>query len=239
MNVKKRLLVLCVTAFLLIGCYTPVSARNSQQCLYFDMGFPQGEFKDNLDENSIGVGLYYGFKIGKLPIVLGVDLGMMNYGQDERYESFYDIPDTTVRVVNRYNIQQGHVFLRLQPFYNAVISPYFDVLAGLNYLRAETSIEDDDWDEDDVISTVNFSDITFSYGFGGGVMIRLHGNKPGPDRRRNRGFFIDIRVRYIFGGNAQYLQEGSIVEDGQDVIYYYNESKTDLLTFQIGFGLKL
>jgi hypothetical protein len=238
MNVKKRLLVLCVTVFLLIGCYTPASARNSQKVLYFDMGFPQGEFKDNLDENSIGVGLYYGLKIGKSPIVLGVDLGIMNYGQDERFESFYDIPDMTVRVVNRYNILQGHVFLRLQPFDNAVFSPYFDVLAGLNYLRAETSVEGDDWDEDDVISTVNFADITFSYGFGGGVMIRLDGNKPGPARRRISGFFLDIRVRYIFGGNAQYLQEGSIVADGQDVIYYYSESKTDLLTFQIGFGAK-
>jgi hypothetical protein len=49
--------------------------------------------------------------------------------------------------------------------------------------------------------------------------------------------FIDLRVRYIFGGRAEYLTEGSILVDDQEVTYLVYESRTDLLTFQIGFGM--
>jgi len=238
MNVKKQLLVLCVAVFVLVGCYTPLSARNMKGSLYFDLGFPQGEFKNNLDKTGLGMGLNIGVRLGNSPVVFGVDMAIMQYGEDERYESFSNIPDVTVRVVNSYNILQGHVFLRLQPFDEAAFSPYFDVLVGLNYLWAETSIKDEDWDEEDVFSTVNFDDAALSYGFGGGVMIGLGGAKAGPAKRKVMEFFLDLRARYIFGGNAQYLQEGSIVVDGQDVTYYYSESKTDLLTFQIGVGMK-
>ena len=58
-------------------------------------------------------------------------------------------------------------------------------------------------------------------------------------RKRTRGmeFFIDLRARYIFGGKAEYLTEGSILVEDQEVTYLVYESRTDLLTFQIGFGM--
>lgn len=43
--------------------------------------------------------------------------------------------------------------------------------------------------------------------------------------------------RYIFGGKAEYLTKGSILVENQEVTYLVYESRSDLLTLQIGFGL--
>jgi len=236
-NVKKQLMVVGIAVFMLLGVYRPLAAGNFQGSLYFDMGFPNGEFKDNLDKTGLGMGLNFGIKLGDTPFVLGLDLSIMNYGSDKRYETLTEIPEFTVKVVNSYNIFQGLVFLRFQPLDRAPVSPYCEVLAGMNYLWAETSIEDDGWGPE-ILSTVNFDDYAFSYGIGGGMMIHFGGTRKKPDKRSRTKFFLDLRARYIFGGNAQYLQEGSIVINGDDVTFYYSESKTDLLNLQIGLGIK-
>jgi len=238
MNRKKSVLAtafIVLTVFLSLG-NSPAFAQMYQGSLTFNMGFPQGEFNDNLDKNGYGLTLNIATRMGHSPILLGLELGFLNYGRDKRYESLYNIPDITVKVVNRYNILQGHAFIRVQPLARGPIRPYLDFLAGINYLWTETSIEDDDWDEDD-ISSVNFDDVSFSYGVGGGIMIKFAGGRGGRYGRHTPEFFLDIRARYILGGNAQYLQEGSIEIDGQNVTYYYNESKTDLVTFNIGIGI--
>ncbi|UCH92500.1 MAG: outer membrane beta-barrel protein [Candidatus Aminicenantes bacterium] len=232
---KKQLTVFSIMVFILIFCYQAAYAAQFQGSLTFNMGFPQGEFNENLEKNGFGLGFNFGVKMGKSPFVLGAEMGILNYGQDTRYESFYNIPDLVVKVVNSYNILQGHVFLRFQPTARGSFHPYIDALLGLNYLWAQTSIEDND-DEGD-ISSVNYDDTASSYGIGGGLMVRLGGAKERHSQKKIMEFLLDFRVRYLWGGNAEYLQEGSIVVDGQEVTYYVSESKTDLLTFQIGFAL--
>ena len=46
--------------------------------------------------------------------------------------------------------------------------------------------------------------------------------------------FLDLKVRYLFGSEAEYLKEGSVVVDNGNVIYNVSKSKTDLITVNIG-----
>ena len=55
-----------------------------------------------------------------------------------------------------------------------------------------------------------------------------------PGKRDIAGVFIDLRIRYMKGGEAEYLKEGSIRRENGKVAYDVEQSKTDLLTFQIG-----
>jgi hypothetical protein len=234
MYIKKMTKPLIVTLIALGFIFTGHTgfARFFHGSMVFSMGLPQGEFKDNVDHIALGVDLTFGVKPGKSPFMLGVDLGILIYGSDKRYEYLYGVPEFQFQVEHDYNLLQGLVFLRFQPVKNGRVRPYIDALAGFNYLWADTSL-DNDWDEEEEITlAVNYDDFAFSYGLGGGVLVKL-----GRKRTRGMEFFIDLRARYIFGGKTEYLTEGSILVDDQEVTYLVYESRTDLLTFQIGFGL--
>ncbi|MGD2091703.1 MAG: hypothetical protein PVH61_36355 [Candidatus Aminicenantes bacterium] len=232
MYIKKMTKPLLVTLIALGFIFTGHTgfARFFHGSIAFSMGFPQGEFKDNVDHIALGVDLTFGIKLGKSPFMLGLDLGVLNYGSDRRCEYLYGVPEFQFKVIHDYNLLQGLVFLRFQPAKNARVRPYIDALAGFNYLWSDTSL--DDHGDEEITLAVNYDDFAFSYGLGGGVLVKL-----GRKRPRRVEFFIDLRARYIFGGKAEYLTEGSILVDEQEVTYLVYESRTDLLTFQIGFGL--
>jgi hypothetical protein len=232
MYIKKMTKPLMVTLIALGFIFTghTAFARFFHGSMTFSMGFPQGEFKDNVDHIALGVDLTFGVKLGKSPFMLGVDLGALTYGSDRRYEYLYGVPEFQFLVKHDYNLAQGLVFLRFQPVKNGRVRPYIDALAGFNYLWSDTSLEDDE--DEEITLAVNYDDFAFSYGLGGGVLVKL-----GRKRTRGMEFFIDLRARYIFGGMAEYLTEGSILVEDQEVTYLVYESRTDLLTFQIGFGL--
>lgn len=232
MYIKKMTKPLMVTLIALGLFFTGHTgfARFYHGSMAFSMGFPQEEFKDNVDHIALGVDFTFGVKLGKSPFMLGVDLGVLTYGSDKRYEYLYDVPDFQFQVKHDYSLLQGMLFLRFQPLKNGRVRPYIDALAGFNYLWADTSLDDDE--DEEITLAVNYDDFAFSYGLGGGVLIKL-----GRKRTRRIESFIDLRVRYIFGGRAEYLTEGSILVDDQEVTYLVYESRTDLLTFQIGFGI--
>ena len=124
--------------------------------------------------------------------------------------------------------------LRLQPPSGA-FRPYADALVGVNYLFTESRIEDVDFDDDrDIASSTNFDDAAFSYGLGGGVMAQVYrGHASGTGR--SYAVFVDARLRYLFGGEADYLREGAIEADRNgNPIYHVTRSSTDLLLPQLG-----
>lgn len=229
-KISNPLVLIPVLVFVFFFGSSVVSAEEFQGSLMFDIGFPKGDFKENLDRNGYGIGINAGVRIGNTPFVIGGEFGYLNYGRDTRYESPYNIPDLTMRVINRYNIMQCHAFLRLQPLRGA-IRPYVDFLVGFNYLWTETTLEEEDeWDEE-VASSTNFSDTAFSYGVGGGIMIRLGDSRPGTK------YFLNLSARYLLGGNAEYLQKGSIIVSDQSVEYLVSESETNLFNVQVGVAM--
>ena len=204
----------------------------------FMLGFPQGGFSQNVDNTGFGIGGYFGVLIPNSPVMFGGDLGFLIYGNESRKEPFSTtIPDVTVDVETSNNIVLGHLFLRLQAPAGP-IRPYMDGLFGFNYLFTQTRIENEQGINEEVASSTNIDDIALSYGIGGGLQIRVYdGTKKmnqSPGKRDIAGVFIDLRIRYMKGGEAEYLKEGSIRRENGKVAYDVEQSKTDLLTFQIG-----
>jgi hypothetical protein len=204
--------------------------------LSFDIVTPQNEFKDNLDRNGYGGSGYALVQPNPLlPVKFGLELGFANYGMESRREPFsYSIPDVTVNVKRSNNIFLGHLLVRGQKEYGN-ISPYIDGLFGLTYLWTDTTIEGED-ELQQIASSQNIDDIALSYGFGGGVMFKVWS---GPIPEIETGsVYIDLKIRYLNGGNAEYLKEGAIaVGDEGKVTYNVTESRTDMMLYQIGVSV--
>lgn len=201
----------------------------------FTLGFPQNEFKENIDNIGYGGTGFFAYRFPQSPLLIGASASFLVYGRETREEPFsMTIKKVFVDVTTTNSIIMGHLFFRLQPLKGSVL-PYLDGLFGFNYLSTRTSIEDQ-WDNEPIASSTNFDDITFSYGAGGGLMIRVY-QSPQDDQKENelQAVYIDLGIRYIKSGEAEYLKKGSIVEEENgDVTYDINKSATDLITGHIG-----
>ena len=220
----------------LVMTATGLSAVSAQtfMCggLHFNAGFPKGELDEQLDRNAYGIGGQLFISPQQSPLAFGVDLNWMNYGNESRREPFSTtIPDVTVKVETTNNIVQGFFVLRLgMP--SGPIQPYGDGLIGFNYLFTETSIKDADDPSEEVASSYNRTDAAFAYGFGGGVMFRVYSGMMQKDRPIH--IFLDCGLRYIWGGEAEYLKEGSIARVNGAVVYDFLQSRTDLMRLHVG-----
>jgi hypothetical protein len=210
------------------------SAQSWQGGLHFMIGSPQAEFRKNVDRLGVGLTGNVGYAPEGTPIMLGLEFGYMNYGTTERREPFSTtIPDVTVKVTTTNNFVLGHAVLRMQPN-TGLLRPYVQGMLGFNYLFTDTKIEDEDDPDRDVASSTNLSDGAFSYGGGAGVLILVYT----PDDGTIGDLFVDLGVRYTFGGEAEYLKEGSIKNVGGRTVYESVRSKTDLIVFQLGVSVR-
>jgi opacity protein-like surface antigen len=206
---------------------TPVQAQDFQIGIDFTTVIPQGSFKQNVTNNGYGLGGQFLVSLGRTPLHLGVDAGFVNYGSEEHEEPLSTtIPEVRLKVKTNNNIILTHLLLRAQPRHGTV-RPYADGLIGFKYLFTDTSITNDS-DDEELASTTNFSDSTFSYGFGGGVQVQL------VDLGRGRPLLLDGKVRYLRGSQAEYLKKGSIRRENGIVSFDVLSSRTDVLSVQVG-----
>ncbi|HUT63496.1 MAG TPA: hypothetical protein VMZ04_06020 [Anaerolineae bacterium] len=232
---RKKVYVLIILTSLMIPNEV-ICEKLGNFGVHFTVASPQGEFRDNVDRNGYGISGNGMIRMGLLPMKLGLELGYVRYGSESRREPLSTtIPDVTVRVQNDNNIFLGHILLRVQPPLGPLVkvTPYIDGLVGFNYLFTETKIEDVD-KFTEVVSSTNFDDLTLSYGIGGGLMFKLADlGAPGPGLNI-MGILLDIKVRYLYGGEAEYLKKGSIRRENGKVFYDATKSKTDLMLYQLG-----
>ena len=198
---------------------------------------PKGEFKQNVDRLGYGIQLQ-----GTLttpsefePFTLGLNLSYMIYGDESYRRPFSNtIPDVFVDVDRKNSIANLHLLGVFSPF-SGRVRPYAEGLIGGSYIFTQTTIGDDyDYDDYDIASTTNFDDFSFSYGVGGGFLIDLmEGNEFEP------GLALDIKARYIFGDEAEYLTENGVQIDQRNgkVRYEVKKSETNYFTFQAGIQL--
>lgn len=201
-----------------------------------DGGYPQGGFKENVESNGIGIGGIIGYSVPYSPVTMGFDLGFITYGNDSRKEIFNpNIPEVRIGVRTTNNIFTGHFFTRIEPKAGA-FRPYVDGLVGLHYLWTESRVEDDNTFES-IASTTNFDDAALSYGFGGGLKFKV------AESVSERGdlvrWFIDLKARYLFGGEAEYLREGALRNNNGTLEYDTSYSNTDLVTVGVGFIIQI
>jgi opacity protein-like surface antigen len=225
-GIFNPIFILTLLLILTISGSTSVSAQEFQLGIDFAGVFPQSEFKETLNENGYGVGGQFLFRLGSSPVLVGGDLVFANYGLESREEPISTtLPNLRVRVDTENYVVMPHLLLRLQPNKGAV-RPYVDGLVGFKYLATTTTISDD-YDNDVIDSDTELSDTAFSYGIGGGVQIELA-------KFQKNAILLDTKVRYIRGGNAKYLKEGSIQQVNGQTTFDVLSSRTDVLTTQVG-----
>ena len=193
------------------------------------LGFPQGEFGKNVDRIGYGFNVegLTGSLLPDVPFGIGLNIGHLIYGEESERRSLW--PDVPGGVdVNRYNtITDFHVLFQINPLKGS-FKPYVEGLFGGAYISTSTSVESDYTDED-LASNTNFDDFSWSYGVGGGLMFEVvEGDEFDPS------VYIDLKMRYIFINEAEYLKEGSIDIIGNDIHYDVYKSDMDLLSINLG-----
>lgn len=227
----------CIIAFLTL-CISSIShAQPSfQGGGNFALGFPQGEFNDNVDVLGYGFTGYFLYRLPAPSFNVGLAFNYLVYGSETREEPWSQtIPDVFVDVTTTNDILYGHLMLRIQsPI--GFIRPYIDGLFGFGHFSTDTKVENqeaDDEEDREIAKTTHSRDTALNFGFGGGLMIRLY-NASGELAGALEAVSIDLGIRYLKGGKAEYMKEGSIeIIDGN---LYYNilHSNTDIITGHIG-----
>lgn len=197
--------------------------------------FPMGAFKNNLGSIGWSLDFFGGHRIGRSALSYGLDFYIMNYG-DRTHDEFLsgEIP-VEVRVETENNVIQGLFYLKCQPR-RGQIRPYLEALAGVAYLYTKTWLSGTEYPWNDITSYTNFSDFTVCAGGGAGFAVRLGGGPRGSGGTRTAEILLDFKVRYLYGGRAQYLRDDSIVYDSDRgaFTYLFRESTTNLLSAQAG-----
>ena len=212
--------------FGLLICAMPLKAQDFQLGIDFSAVNPKGDFRQ-INGNGYGVGGQFAVGLGRKPIFIGVDAGIVRYGSESRRETLSgSIPDIAVDVDTDNNILLTHFLFRVQPRTGRV-RPYADGLIGFKYLFTQTRVTADDNDEP-LATTTNFSDFAFSYGVGSGIQIRLASLGGG------REIALDGKARYLWGSHADYLREGSLMRENGEVVFDVLSSRTNALSAQVG-----
>lgn len=223
---------------LLLALFLPATAHAQQGSggAGLVLAIPQGAFADRIDGVGFGLGGEIVYHIPNTPVGFGLAGTFVVYGQETIRQNL--LPRVQVDVVTTNNIALGHALLRLQPPTGA-FRPYADALIGFSYLFTESRIEDVDFGDDrDIASSTNFDDGAFSYGIGGGVMAQVYSGRP-EGTGRAFSVFVDASVRYLFGGEAEYLREGGIDTDNNgNLTFDIISSRTDLLMPQLGVTVR-
>lgn len=240
MKFSKQILCLILMCPIIFPAFAQ-RPQSMQAGANFTIGIPQNDFRENIDNNAFGGTGFFLYNIPRSPVHIGASIGFMVYGSESYQRRL--IPDVPVSVdINTTNsILQGHLIFRVQPSQSSV-RPYMDGLLGFNYLSTSTSIEDNDsWSNDDnIASENNFDDGVFSYGGGAGIQFQVYHPTDEQIIQNNvYGVVIDIGVRYVKGGEAEYLDEGGIQynEATKNFDFDVKRSVTDLLTWHIGFAI--
>ena len=230
-HTKVRLLMFAVLLLIALGGSAHTRAQELQLGIDFNTVIPQSEFKQNVKSNGFGVSGNFLVGLGRSPLLAGIDVGFATYGHESRKVPLSgSIPDISVNVDTDNNIVLTHFLLRAQPRHGAV-RPYVDGLVGFKYLFTKTTVQSDSSSEP-LASTNNLSDFAFSYGLGGGVQSRL------ARLGRGRELLLDARARYLWGSQARYLKEGSILRAGGTAIFDVLSSRTNVVTLQVGVGIR-
>jgi hypothetical protein len=211
-------------------------AQHFQGGLNFQLGFPTGDYKDHIDNTGVGVAGDILYSPKSSPLGIGLSLGFFQIGEETQKGALNpQFPQIQIEVNTRNNLAQFMLLLRAQPKRGPIL-PYVDGLVGVHYLFTESSVKGSGSDED-FASTTNQDDATFAWGGGGGVMIKVYDGFAKSDNGKPVQVFIDLRARYISGGEAEYLKEGSIRNVNGVAVFDLEKSKTNIATAHIGVAV--
>jgi hypothetical protein len=193
---------------------------------------PLGEFDDYIDwGGGIGGELLYAFD-PQGAIGMRVNLGIMIYGHEtKRVPLSPTLGRIRVDVSTSNNIFVASIGPQVM-LPSGAVRPYLNGTVGLSYFFTSSSVEGSA-DLEPFASSTNFDDATFAWAAGGGLYIPLR-------RGRKHPLSLDLGAQYHANGEARYLREGSIQEDGTGEISFQPiRSQTNLITYKLGITVGL
>jgi hypothetical protein len=195
-----------------------------------------GDFRDNVPGAFGGLTMDFLFSPGSSPLRIGISGGLLIYGS-ESYTDFFPsrYADFEVDLTTDNSILLGHLLLRYEPG-RGRWRPYLEGLAGLSHFRTDTSI-DEYLSSDSGPSVNNLRNTVFSYGAGLGLTGRI---VPWSTRVRRPDFELrlEIGLRYLRSGEVEYLTEGDITREGEDLVLNIRRSPTELVAARLGLAMR-
>ena len=194
----------------------------------------QGDFSTNVG-GAGGLLIHLDRRLRGSVFSLGGELAYMVYGDESRDVALGslipEVPDASVTVNTENAMLLLHARLRAQRRAGRW-RPYADGLFGFNDLFTKSSVEGaqdcsgDSCSATEVAGATHSRDFVLSYGGGAGVMYVFR-STPGTPK-------LDFSVRYLRGGEADYLTEGAVRPEGANAVLDFSRSRTDMLTVYIG-----
>lgn len=190
------------------------------------VGRPQGPLKEVAGDHASGATFSAGYRLKRLPLMLGVDLGSVDYQTLKLPTSPLLSAETSA------SIDLLHFLARIQSRHGA-IRPYLDVLLGVSRPNVTTDIlRFATASLPELSTTEQFSNTGFSYGGGAGLMLRVYN---GSHKSKGlRAVSADFQMRYLSGSVGEYVNQGSLRLVGGRVVFDTAPARHELLNFGIG-----
>jgi hypothetical protein len=226
---KKQLLIIFLLAMGTVSIAQTVGGS-------FMLGYPQGEFRANVDKMGFGGQLQGTFwtPTKERPFTIGFDLGYLVYGQIDERRPWVGFPGVYLKLNRTNSLANLHLMMQISPFFGTV-RPYVEGLFGGAYLFTTSTVKNENGDEE-IASSTNFDDFTWNYGGGAGILFKIAGSSENVE-----AVYLDLKARYLFGTEAEYLTEDSLlyVKANGDPVFAAQKSKTDFFSFHIGVVVNL
>jgi hypothetical protein len=209
-----------------VGDDGPYHSQRFQAGAHLDLALPQGQFSEFV-EAGYGLGGWLAINLDRRGLLaLKLDGTYLIYGRENRVRPlsptvpFVDVDVTTSN--NIYSLGIGP----LVTLTDGAVKLFVSGSAGFSYFATESSVSGTS-NSTDFAKSTNFDDFTFSWSGGGGMRIRV-------SNRRNP-IYIDLGAEYHRNGQARYLREGSIRDNGNGTITITPiQSETNLVLLKLG-----
>lgn len=217
---------LLLVAILACGSAAPALADDGEGSARFgaafSVGVPTGELADNIDA-GFGLDLNAAWAPRGGPLGLRLDAWGVFYGSESFHVThspeFARVPleGETTNWLGGLTVGP-QLMVRSGP-----VRPYAYGFAGLGYFATESEIRGEG-DFEPFATATNHDDATFAWGGGAGVLVPF-----------GRHWGLDVGVRYVVNGEATYLTEGDLVEDGEGgVLLFPRRTEANLLEVRVG-----
>jgi hypothetical protein len=231
-RVKIRRSLLLVAAGIVFSVQAAGAGNSIRAGGNITVGFPTGEFGDNVDRVASGLSGYALVGVGDLPLSLGGSFGFLTHGS-ERIGRF-QVGPYVGDMVTRNKLLTGHGVIRVQNT-GAAVAPFLDILVGFRRFYSTTEIKigfdvpDIDMDSDSWV---------LSYGAGAGLTYGIY-ESAGSEDEGSGGYVLclDFGVRYLFGSESDDIVDIDsvlVVDDG--IMFDTISSRTDMFTVHAGMS---
>ena len=195
-----------------------------------------GDFQDHVPGAFGGFTMDVLFAPGSSPLRFGASFGFLVYGSESYADLFSSrYADFELDLTTQNAILQGYFLVRFEPG-RGRWRPYLEGLAGLSHFTTNTSINTYGTDGYDPSSNA-LNDTVFSYGAGLGLSGRI---LPWSSRVRRPDFELrlELGLRYLRSGEAEYLTEGDITREGENLLLDVRRSGTEMLAARVGLAFR-